>query len=316
MARQLVISVSCAVIAVASAACPADAADDAARAPILPDRSDVRGLVVRVERTEMGGLVAVPLTKYQGTLERRIPLLPSPVAADARRAVDASGAPVWFTLSGIVTAYRGENFILATYATKLDQAPKEVARATAIPPGGSAPLDMPRARVQHTADAPSSAGGAAPDAAPVAPEQAAATAEERLDAAFGEGEAAPETVARQLEQAMEAKVGDAPRSAAMPPAVGTPPQTIVRALQRSRCTFERDAHSGAWYALLFDGDVGGQRRLELLPCQALERLEEAARLAPVGSPMLLSGAAYEADGRAWVLPERTESLRAGRGVKP
>jgi hypothetical protein len=279
-----------------------------ARPPLLPDRSDVVGLVVRIERTDVGGLVAIPQRKYLGTIERRAPLLPSPVLADFRAALAESKGPVWFKLNGIVTTYRGMNFIVPTFATRLDGEPPVAVQAAITPPGGSAPVDV--ARVDRT-----------PRTKPAAtigttnPDQAAGSAEARLDAALGEGASAPEDVAARLERALEQRVGTAPKSGAVA-SPGGPPPALVRALQRRRCTIERDALTGAWYALSFDNDLGLQRRMQFVPCAALQRIEEAARLAPVGTAMLVSGASWEADGAQWLLPDRAEQLNAGRGVKP
>ncbi|MFZ9690375.1 MAG: hypothetical protein ACO3DS_11125 [Phycisphaerales bacterium] len=290
----------------APAAPPAAAAS---RPPLLPDRSDVAGLVVRIERTPMGGLVAMPQRKYLGTVERRAPLLPSPVLADFRAAIDQAKAPVWFRLNGIVTTYRGVNFIVPTFATRLDGAPAVAVAGPLLPPGGGAPVDV--ARVGRT----SGPARATTPAATASPDRAAGDAEARLDAALGEGASAPENVAERLERGLEQRVGQAPRSGAVASADGPPPAP-VRALQRQRCTIERDASTGAWYALTFDHDLGAQRRMQFVPCAALQRIEEAARLAPVGTAMLLSGACWEADGGLWVLPDRAEPLKAGRGVKP
>ena len=278
------------------------------RPPLLPDRSDVVGLVVRIERNAEGGLVAFPQRKYLGTIERRAPLLPSPVLADFRAAMAQSSAPAWFRLNGIVTTYRGVNFIVPTFATRLDGEPPIAAQAAIVPPGGSAPVDV--ARVDRT---PASASPTAN--APTAPEQAAGSAEARLDAALGEGASAPEDVAGRLERGLEQRVGTAPKSGAVA-SPGGPPPAPVRALQSQRCTIERDALTGSWYALTFDNDLGLQRRMQFVPCAALQRIEEAARLAPVGTAMLVSGACWEAEGSLWLLPDRAEPLMAGRGVKP
>jgi hypothetical protein len=278
------------------------------RPPLLPDRSDVVGLVVRIERTDAGGLVAIPQRKYLGTIERRAPLLPSPVLADFRAAMAQAKGPVWFKVNGIVTTYRGMNFIVPTFATRLDGEPPAAVQVAIVPPGGSAPVDV--ARVERTPSAKSPAR-----VADVAPEQAAGSAEARLDAALGEGASAPEDVAARLERALEQRVGTAPKSGAVANP-GGPPPAPVRALQRQRCTIERDALTGAWYALTFDNDLGLQRRLQFVPCAALQRIEEAARLAPVGTAMLVSGASWEADGAWWLLPDRAETLNAGRGVTP
>jgi|LauGreDrversion4_2_1035121.scaffolds.fasta_scaffold50000_2 hypothetical protein len=278
------------------------------RPPLLPDRSDVVGLVVRIERNAAGGLVAIPQRKYLGTVERRAPLLPSPVLADFRAAMAQASGPVWFRLNGIVTTYRGMNFIVPTFATRLDGEPPAAAQVAIVPPGGSAPVDV--ARVDRT---PVPASPAVTGAA--APEQAAGSAEARLDAALGEGASAPEDVAARLERGLEQRVGTAPKSGAVTNP-GGPPPAPVRALQRQRCTIERDSLTGAWYALTFDNDLGLQRRMQFVPCAALQRIEEAARLAPVGTAMLVSGASWEADGALWLLPDRAEQLKAGRGVKP
>lgn len=279
-----------------------------ARPPLLPDRSDVVGLVVRIERTDAGGLVAIPQRKYLGTVERRAPLLPSPVLADFRAAMDESKGPVWFKLNGIVTTYRGMNFIVPTFATRLDGEPPVAAQVAIVPPGGSAPVDV--ARVERTP-----AIRALPPSGSTTPDQAAVSAEARLDAALGEGASAPEDVAARLERGLEQRVGTAPKSGAVA-SPGGPPPAPVRSLQRQRCTIERDALTGAWYALTFDNDLGLQRRMQFVPCAALQRIEEAARLAPVGTAMLVSGASWEADGALWLLPDRAEQLKAGRGVHP
>lgn len=286
----------------------ATVATSPARPPLLPDRSDVVGLVVRIERTDAGGLVAIPQRKYLGTVERRAPLLPSPVLADFRAAMAESKGPVWFKLNGIVTTYRGMNFIVPTFATRLDGEPPVAAQVAVVPPGGSAPVDV--ARVDRTPAAKSAAAGTA-----ATPDQAAGAAEARLDAALGEGASAPEDVAARLERGLEQRAGTAPKSGAVA-SPGGPPPAPVRALQRQRCTIERDARTGAWYALTFDNDLGLQRRLQFVPCAALQRIEEAARLAPVGTAMLVSGASWEADGALWLLPDRAEPLKAGRGVSP
>jgi hypothetical protein len=264
---------------------------------------------VRIERTPTGGLVAMPQRKYLGTIERRAPLLPSPVLADFRAALDQAKAPVWFRLNGIVTNYRGSNYIVPTFATRLDGEPPASSQSSIVPPGGSAPVDV--ARVDR-----GPAGAQAP-AAPTAttPDRAAASAESRLDAALGEGASAPENVADRLERGLEQRVGAAPRSGAVV-SPGGPAPSPVRALQRQRCTIERDAVTGAWYALSFDNDLGLQRRMQFVPCGALQGIEEAARLAPVGTAMLVTGACWEADGALWLLPDRAEQLAAGRGVKP
>lgn len=322
MARQHWSLVQYAVIAISTAASaqvpssapvaptPPTAAPTAghARPPLLPDRSDVVGMVVRIERTDAGGLVAIPQRKYLGSVERRAPLLPSPVLADFRAAMDEAKGPVWFKLNGIVTTYRGMNFIVPTFATRLDGEPPAAAHTAIVPPGGSAPVDI--ARVDRPASSKGPAAGGA-----TTPELAAGSAEARLDAAIGEGASAPEDVAARLERGLEQRVGTAPKSGAVA-TPGGPPPAPVRALQRQRCTIERDASTGAWYALTFDNDLGLQRRLQFVPCLALQRIEEAARLAPVGKAMLVSGASWEADGALWLLPDRAEPLKAGRGVTP
>lgn len=278
------------------------------RPPLLPDRSDVVGLVVRIERTVTGGLVAIPQRKYLGTVERRAPLLPSPLLADFRAAMAQASGPVWFRLNGIITTYRGMNFIVPTFATRLDGEPPMTAQVTMVPPGGSAPVDV--ARVERTPKPTSPAATGT-----TAPEHAASSVEARLDAALGEGASAPEDVAARLERALEQRAGTAPRSAAVANP-GGPPPTPVRSLQRQRCTIERDALTGAWYALTFDNDLGLQRRMQFVPCAAVQRMEEAARIAPVGTAMLVSGACWEADGALWLLAERAERLTAGRGITP
>ena len=266
------------------------------------------GLVVRIERTDAGGLVAIPQRKYLGTVERRAPLLPSPLLADFRAAMAESKGPVWFQLNGIITTYRDTNFIVPTFATRLDGEPPVAAQAAIVPPGGSAPVDV--SRVDRTPAARSAAVGAA-----ATPDQAAGAAEARLDAALGEGASAPEEVAARLERGLEQRVGAAPKSGAVANP-GGPPPAPVRALQSQRCTIDRDARTGAWYALTFDNELGLQRRMQLVPCAALQRIEEAARIAPVGTAMLVSGASWEADGALWLLPDRAEELKAGRGIKP
>ncbi len=326
MARQHWLLVQYAVIAIGTAAwAQVPASDPAAspaapavanvtsssrqsRPPLLPDRSDVVGLVVRIERNAAGGLVAIPQRKYLGTIERRAPLLPSPVLADFRAAMAQASGPVWFRLNGIVTTYRGMNFIVPTFATRLDGEPPVAAQVAIVPPGGSAPVDVARVDRAPVPASPAVTGAAAP-------EQAAGSAEARLDAALGEGASAPEDVAARLERGLEQRVGTAPKSGAVTNP-GGPPPAPVRALQRQRCTIERDSLTGAWYALTFDNDLGLQRRMQFVPCAALQRIEEAARLAPVGTAMLVSGASWEADGALWLLPDRAEQLKAGRGVKP
>jgi len=326
MARQHWLLVQYAVIAIGTAAWGQVPASDPAasraapavanvtsssrqsRPPLLPDRSDVVGLVVRIERNAAGGLVAIPQRKYLGTIERRAPLLPSPVLADFRAAMAQASGPVWFRLNGIVTTYRGMNFIVPTFATRLDGEPPVAAQVAIVPPGGSAPVDVARVDRTPVPAIPVVTGAAAP-------EQAAGSAEARLDAALGEGASAPEDVAARLERGLEQRVGTAPKSGAVTNP-GGPPPAPVRALQRQRCTIERDSLTGAWYALTFDNDLGLQRRMQFVPCAALQRIEEASRLAPVGTAMLVSGASWEADGALWLLPDRAEQLKAGRGVKP
>ncbi len=290
------------------------------RPPLLPDRSDIVGLDGRVERNAAGGIVFVPARRYLGTIERRVILLPSPMLSDLQASVGTANSDVaWIRLTGIVTTYRGENYLLPTFAVRLPHAPVAVANTPVVPPGGNPPIEVPRFTAP-TAGAASDAASAVPTASaapvPSPPENAAAAAEGALDAALGEGASAPEDVARRLEQGLDARVGDVPRSVAADGADHAAAPILVRSLQRRRCSIERDAATGAWYALGFDDDARGERRWNLLQCARLESIESAARIAEPGKPVLLTGAAFEAQGQWWVLPDRVEAVTTGKGIKP
>jgi len=100
---------------------------------------------------------------------------------------------------------------------------------------------------------------------------------------------------------------------AVPTAV---PSSDSRVMSR-RGHLLRDASTGGW-RFVFDGQLaeGGDPSMPVLPCLALERVEQLVRETESQAPLLVSGSTTSFEGRTFLLPTSFRIARGGKGVNP
>lgn len=232
-------------------------------------------------------------------------------------------------LSGLVTAHRGENWLLPAVAGLAGTTLNAPAEGPPIPPGGrrapAVPAESPRTPTAPSGDEPPTAT-APPTVEALSPETIADQLEALLDEAIPvaprSGDPGAPTVApadptreeRGVVPPAQSPHSDASDSGnARPRALLGHPTRV----QDRRCTIIRDERTGA-LRMAFAASAGElPASAEILPCAELDRLEVAARGSARGVPVLASGLVTQgSDGRAYILPTVVRPLRAGKWILP
>lgn len=293
--------------------------DGALIAPLLPDGVLLKRALGRVAVSGVAGHTGVPqfVLWHAGGEEsdQGLLLMPCALTRDLVALQQREGEDRLIQVSGLVTAYRGRNWLLPAAASLGSLASEQPDPGPAIPPGG---------RRIAGASAPSNATPAVTtptEVVAVSPE----TIADQLDALLDEaGAPAPRsadpgraTVAAPDPRATERGVPESPDGVGVS-AAGTA-IAIARPVrvQDRRVTLTRDERGGAWRAVFSAASGGLPSSAELLPCARLDQMERSARGSPAGTPFLISGVLTEGEsGRWFVLPTMVRPLRAGKWLFP
>ena len=255
--------------------------------------------------------------KYLTAIEQRIYLMPCSATEELIALQAREGPEMLLEVSGLITAWRGMNWLLPAAANVAGPASSAPVEPTPIPPGGRAkPIVVVEAETNTESSAP--------------PE--VATSESAIIATT------PETIADELDSLLDRAVPVVPRSgdagaATVAPAdpratehgvlasSASPSPTILLArpirVQDRRATFVRDERSGALRAV-FTGKSGGvPSNAEVLPCTLLDSIETATRRSAAGTSLLVSGIVTQGSGgRSYFLPTKVRALREGKWISP
>ncbi|MDZ4829465.1 MAG: hypothetical protein SGJ09_04610 [Phycisphaerae bacterium] len=233
----------------------------------------------------------LPNTRDASGLQREIVLLPNDTLAEAIRTQRLAPTPIRFEATGEVFIYHSRNYVLLSMMTPV------VAVET------PAPTPTPTVK---------------PDGKPVPKPASPATPTTPVD---------EEAIAADLERRLAARIGSLPKVVTAAPAipraqsgaVAVPtavPSSDSRVMSR-RGHLLRDASTGGW-RFVFDGQLaeGGDPSMPVLPCLALERVEQLVRETESQAPLLVSGSTTSFEGRTFLLPTSFRIARGGKGVNP
>lgn len=226
----------------------------------------------------------IPDAVDRSGLERTLVLLPNEVLGDAVRVARLAPNELAFELTGEVFLYRGRNYVLPALLTPL-----------------AAKVETP---IQTTTEAP-----AAAPAATSLPED-------------------EEAIAREIERRLAERLDRMPKVPAAPaptapPRSDTPssdPALTVRSdtpIQSRRGQLVRDNATGGW-RFVFEGQLAGsgEPSMPVLPCQALERIENSVRQSDGTLALTVTGTTTLFEGRNYLLPSVFRVARGGRGIGP
>lgn len=300
-------------------------------APLIPEGGHLVRAKGSLGRDEFLGVWTLELAdRVNGASNRSLILLPTEALADMIRlhekvTRDGTTAPL-FEVSGAVLVYRKTNFVMPSMAVPIDRrvAPAEI--GLSIAPGTTAPASSPKP-VAPAAEPVSNA--------PVDPEQFASDIEKRLNQRI-------DTVASSADSsapAQPAAPGTQQPTLAVAPATddGAPTMPMIDAstnhsgasgstsgellppmrLQSRRGALTRDPISGTYRFILASGSKDdGDVALELLPCSVLTQLIAGQRSSTPATAVLISGEVTVFEGRNYLRPTRTQSLKAGKWISP
>jgi hypothetical protein len=295
------------------------------------------------------------LTRVQGTLEppaggqgwafrvdgiiegergRLIELLPSSTLEDMKHRFEslAPGTKANFEMSARVTAYRGRNAALPTFATAIAELAASSGTTILRPPGAAvegpaaeddASADL--AQVQRPEDLKEAFGIRW---IPLLPQARAARVQalekggsigaddverdllDRIGQVQRSSDLAPEARQAEMRQLATQRIGGS-----LDPLTQRPWLEPSRSVQDRHGVVTRDPITGQW-RFVFESSRGeiGEREATLLPCAVLERLERQARSSQEPLSVVLSGEVTRFEGRAYLLPTVASQVRTGRAL--
>jgi hypothetical protein len=225
-------------------------------------------------------------------LVRTLVLLPNEVLGDAVRVARLAPNELEFELTGEVFLYRGRNYVLPALLTPLAPLEPPAQVSTAPPPTST------------------SASGTSSPAAPALPQD-------------------EEAIARELERRLAERLDRMPKPPAPQPSenAGERPadpldgrRSEVRSdtpIQSRRGQLVRDNATGGW-RFVFEGQLadGGEPSMPVLPCLALERIENSVRQSDGTLSLTVTGTTTLFEGRSYLLPSVFRVARGGRGIGP
>jgi hypothetical protein len=309
-------------------------AADAERLPLLGDGAYLERVHGTLEPGQAGrGWTFRLRDTFEGGADRVMELLPSTTLEDMVRRFDSmpSGGEARFEVSGRVTAYRNVNALLPLMAVPVLEFPVRSARPAMRPPGAvlaAAPepaLDqalMPVPGVRPSSErlafasrwmslalAPPPPGAAAPEG-----DVRSADIERALEAAVGEIPRSMDMTAASAEAERRAGL-DATAGGGVDPLRQRPWLESDQSVQDRLGVVTRDPVTGGW-RFVFESSRGdwGERDATLLPCATLERLERQARSRPEAVTVVISGVVSRYQGRAYLLPTSFSVPAAGKGL--
>ena len=297
------------------------------RPPLLPEGAFLTQVPGSLEPSEGDrGWVFRFRDSFQGEPDRVVQLLPSITLADMirNRSIAPSGAMSKFLLTGRVTLYHGENFVMPLFATTISEFPARQARPTMAPPGAwygsSEAVALAQSNNQSAKDASQNQTRAIVRraflsiASPLSPEALAAEQSQKQKMIGG-------ISAQDIEQELVARVGDIQRSmdTARLPALNPDAPNDMKWLQPGRRlqdrlgTVMRDPVNGVW-RFVFESSRGrvGEREAELLPCKLTESLAKQAQSLGGLNSGVISGEITLFEGRSYLLPTAFGPLRSGK----
>lgn len=262
---------------------PGAAVERAKRAPLLREGSYIARSVGTVRLDEKRNeWIFVPEARDASGLEREFVILPNETLGETKRTLDLSPRALRFEATGEVFIYQSRNYLLLSMVTPLvDALPANEERSDPAPP-------------------------AARDATSVDEEQIAEELERRLAERIKAVPKAP----------MAGETSDAGDESAPRGNADTGRRTAIR-VQSRRGHLLRDSSTGGW-RFVYDGQPADNRdpSMPILPCLALERVENLVRLAESQAPLVVSGTTTTFEGRTYLLPTSFRLARGGKGIDP
>ena len=280
-------AVAAPAVAVPAVAVPGVAPEQRRNPPLLREGSflvraggDLRN---NAERNEWS---FVPALRDSTGLEREIILLPNDTLSEAIRTLRLAPSPIRFEASGELFIYRSRNYLLLSMMSAVVMI--DTSSASTVKPTTAAPSQRKPAA-----------------ATPMDEEAIAADLERRLADRIGTLPKAPTVVP------VTRRDSERPASA-----TAAQPASEARLMSRSGHLM-RDAATGGW-RFVFEGQLpdGGDPSMPVLPCLALERIEQLVRETESQAPLLVSGFTTSFEGRTYLLPSSFRIARGGKGVNP
>ena len=263
---------------------------------------------------------------FLGEPDRVVQLLPSITLADMIRnhTLAASGTISKFLITGRVTLYHGENFVMPLFATTISEFPARQSRPIFAPPGAWYGSIEAEALAQSNSQLSKQANkdqtialvrrAFLSIASPLSSEAVAMEQNQKQKMIGG-------ISAQDIEQELVARVGDVQRSmdAARLPALNPGAPNEMKWLQPGRRlhdrlgTVLRDPVNGVW-RFVFESSRGrvGEREAELLPCALTESLAKQAQATGGLNSGIISGEITLFEGRSYLLPTSFGGLRTGK----
>jgi hypothetical protein len=234
--------------------------------------------------------------------KREFILLPNEPLGEAVRVARLAPGPIGFDVSGEIFMYRGRNYLLASLLTPFVPSPSAI----------EAPAPGP--------------------AQPAQPDQAKSSGSKPEPARVPDGAVDEEAIANELERRLAERIDRMPKAPVAPPTATASasnekaafPATAEAAPMRSdtliqsrRGQLVRDNATGGW-RFVFDGQLpeGGEPSMAVLPCLALERIEDAVRRTDVSLSLVVTGTTTAFEGRTYLLPTIFRMARGGKGINP
>ncbi len=222
-------------------------------------------------------------------LARTLVLLPNEVLGEAVRVARLAPDELTYELTGEVFLYRGRNYVLPALLTPQAREREMPAPAPANPASAS-----PNPQ---------------PDQKPALPQDEEAIAREL-----------ERRLAERLDRMPKVPASPAPAPAADPARAEGQPAAPARAdmpIQSRRGQLVRDNATGGW-RFVFEGQLadGGEPSMPVLPCLALERIENSVRQSDGSLALTVTGTTTLFEGRSYLLPSVFRVARGGRGIGP
>ena len=253
-----------------------------------------------------------------------LPLMATPLSQEPPRPPKSYLMPpgtVPERASAALSALQSAGLLPPAAAARIEQASANAAKSS---PEIAAPVNAASAQAPSaeapSAQAPSAAaGGSAAAASSPAP-----ASRDPVD---------PEQFASEVEKALEARIKVVPRSGdAVPVPSPFAPERRDRVLsggaapvllpshirvQDRRGVVTRDPLTGTWrFVIQGERTELGERGIEMLPCAALERMEQFVKQAETAPALLVSGRITRFEGRNYLLPSSFRSIASGRWIYP
>ncbi|MFO0828018.1 MAG: hypothetical protein U0572_07690 [Phycisphaerales bacterium] len=275
------------------------------RPPLLREGSFITRVAGSLESTkDRKEWTFSPTALDPSGLRREFGVLPNETLAEAIRTSDLAPSQVSFEATGEIFIYQGRNYLLLSMMTPVVAPATSPAPKPATPP--SAPADTASAKPAKTASAAAQKPTTPPDE-----ETIAADLEKRLAERIGSMPKSPVATPNPADTTTRPRAADQASNAA---AEQVAPETR---LQSRRGRLMRDAATGGW-RFVFEGQTarGGEPSMPILPCLALERVEQLVREADGRIALLVSGQTTSFEGRTFLLPTSFRVARGGKGIDP